>query len=1038
MTADPVSTAAVDYLQRARLVPPLSGVPGGTTPFDARRVVRVAGAGEPLRAPAVSSTASEDGGRAGSSPELPILPLLVGLAGARAPVAFLLDGQDQNVSVRLGTWAQDGVDEAGLDARQATLLAVLDGCYPALDLAAAGVAASRLPYGALGLGVPSPPAIDPRDGALPVDRLVRSMNGLRWAALVLATPADGDTLGADRNLVLNEMRSVASAVEATGVASPLAEHYLDMLRARLEALADAQARGGWRTAVYLFGERAGDLAALSAAWRAVHSGVKSLPEPVRTVAHPLAAELGTGWALPDAGEQPGPNLYRHPFGAQTLLSSAQLAAYVHLPNVETPGFAISPAPRFDTVVPSVDDRSPHLVVGEVMQHLRTTGGAYRVPLRSLTRHVFVPGTTGAGKTNTIMGLLLEAASHDVPFMVIEPAKTEYRALIGHPALGRGMQIFTAGKAMVAPFVLNPFEVPPGTTVGEHLDLLRAVFMASFGMWTPLPQILERCLHEIYLDRGWDLRTNENTRLGESGPDATSDVFPTLSDLVAKVGEVIPALGYDDRIAGDMRASLLTRLESLRRGAKGAMLDVAGSLPPQVLFERPTVVELDALGDEGDKAFFAGLLLIRLVEHRRARGQSQDLTHLLVVEEAHRLLANVPAQSSEESANPRGQAVETFSNLLSEIRAYGQGVIIADQIPVRLAPDVIKNTNLKIAHRIISADDRVALAGAMAMDEPQAKALTTLRTGQAVVFSGGEDAPLMVRVPPVKDALAPQPPPDAQVREHMARWREEGSFAPLFLSRPFCGETCAAPPICDAARALAADTYAQRVLSRLVTSAIDDPGAFDRLWDDLTAAVRARRPSAVPDEELLRAFAGHGADWLATRRGIQGAWTYADTAEFRDRLRALLLDRLDAAGRNTAALIDVFRQTVHRLSARRFEPYPACHLVCAQDPPLCLYRSAVADLVAGRRYRTGWLEADHADASSEDKRRRQTWEVCQDAAYEMIEFPAEDMPEESRAALDIAARRVCLCFQQQMLADDDRKAPRTIRRILARVMGEAGL
>ncbi|NUS01169.1 MAG: ATP-binding protein [Nonomuraea sp.] len=1039
MSNDPVSTAAVDYLQRVRLTPPLPGTAGSTAPLAARRVVRLAGAGQPVRdaVPQPSPPSTPDGKRAAAPGfEPPTLPLLVGLAGAGTPLAFLLDGQGQDVSIRLGTWAPDGVDDTELEARQAMLLAVLDGCYPALDLTTAGVATPKLPYGAVGLGVPSPATIDPRDGALPVDRLLRSMNGLRWAALVLATPVGADALGSDRNLVLNEMRAVTSAVKATGVASPLAEHYLTMLQARLEALADAQARGGWRTAVYLFGARPDDLTALSAAWRAVHSGVGSVPEPVRTIAHPLAAELGAGWALPDADEQPGPNLYRHPYAAQTLLSSAQLASYVHLPNLETPGFAISPAPRFDTVAPSVEGQEPHVVVGQVLQHRQATGGAYQASLRSLTRHAFIPGTTGSGKTNTIMGLLLEAGEHGVPFMVIEPAKTEYRALIDHPVLGRDVQIFTAGKATVAPFVLNPFEVPAGTGVGEHLDLLRAVFMAAFGMWTPLPQILERCLYEVYLDRGWDLRTNANTRLGDLGE--TPDAFPTLSDLITKVGEVIPALGYEDRIAGDMRAALLTRLESLRRGAKGAMLDVARSLPPSVLFERPTVVELDALGDEGDKAFFTGLLLIRLVEHRRAQGQSRDLVHLLVVEEAHRLLANVPAKSSEESADPRGQAVETFSNLLSEIRAYGQGVIIADQIPVRLAPDAIKNTNLKIAHRIISADDRVALAGAMAMDEHQAKALTTLGVGEAAVFSGGDDAPLLVRVPLVKDALSPRPPQDAQVSEHMARWREEGSFGPLFLARPFCAETCAGPIVCDAARELAGDEYVQRVLSRVVTSVIDEPGSLGRLWDDLTATVRARRPPTVPADELLRAFVGHGADWLATRRGAQRAWDYADTAEYRDRLRAMLAGRVDGTGPDEETAVDALRRTAFRLHAREFEPYPACHLVCTQEPPLCLYRSAVADLVTGRRYQPGWMEADRADAASEDKRRRQTWEVCQDAAYELIEFPSEDVPEEQRAALDAAARRVCLCFEQQMLTDDRRKAPRTFRRIIARVMEEAGL
>src|SRR5207249_6099681 len=134
------------------------------------------------------------------------------------------------------------------------------------------------------------------------------------------------------------------------------------------------------------------------------------------------------------------------------------------------------------------------------------------------------------------------------------AKTEYRALIDHPKLGPRMRVFTAGKATVAPFVLNPFEVPEGTTVNEHLNLLRAVFTAAFGMWTPLPQILERCLHDIYIDRGWDLRTNLNSRLSNQGD--TTAAFPTLSDLIAKTNEVIPALGYEEKVTGDLRAALV--------------------------------------------------------------------------------------------------------------------------------------------------------------------------------------------------------------------------------------------------------------------------------------------------------------------------------------------------------------------------------------------------------------------------------------------------------------------------------------------------
>jgi hypothetical protein len=1029
MPTDSASTASVDYVQRCGPGPEVSGGAARTAgPPASRRLLRVAGIGRPEKEPQ----------RAIMKPERwrPVTAeLITGLYGYRIPLAFYLLGSAEGVRIHLGTWSARAASGDVQDRRIGVIESVLRGLYPVVDVEPAADEPLAWPLGGMALGVPAPAGIDDTDGATPIDRIIRSMTGTGWAALVLAHPASEDAIGEVRSSVLNEMRAVASAAESEGAPSPLTEQYAELLKSALASASEGMATGAWRTAIYLAGDGR-SYPRLASAWRSVMSGEKSLPEPVRVFDSPHVADLFQGWALPDQRGAPGPGLYRRPFECQTLLSTAQLAACVHLPELETPGFTVSLAPRFDVVAAPVSGDGANVAIGQVLNNRQATAGTYEVPLRSLTRHVFVAGLTGSGKTNTIMSLLQEASAHGVPFLVIEPTKTEYRALLDHPSLGADVRVFTAGKATISPFVLNPFEVPAGTAVSEHLDLLRAVFTAAFGMWTPLPQILERCLHDVYIDRGWDLRTNLNIRVSDS--DDPVAAFPTLSDVIAKAAEVIASLGYEDKVTGDLRAALITRLESLRQGAKGAMLDVTRSLPPEQLFTHPTVIELEAMGDDGDKAFLTGLLLIRLAEHRRATGQSSELVHLLVVEEAHRLLGNVPAQMSEEMANPRGQAVETFSNLLSEIRAYGQGVVIADQVPVRLAADVMKNTNLKIAHQVVSSDDRVALAGAMAMDERQAKALTSLKVGEAAVFSGGDDAPLLVSVPLAKDPLSPKPPPDERVQERMSRWRDSGSFGELFLPQDFCAETCATPAACGAARILADDEYVQRTFARTMMSAIDEPGGLDRLWDDLTAVLRARRPPTVADDELLRAFAGHGADWLATRRGAQGVWSYAHTAEFRDRLRAALLDKLDSGGQNSIRLLTALTATAYRLHARQFEPYTACHLVCTQDPPLCLYRSAVADLVISRRYHAAWRDADDLDAKSEDNRRRETWEVCQDAAYELVEFPDEEQPAEVREEIDVAARRVCLCFAQQMLTDDRRKVPRTSRRILARVLSEAGL
>ncbi|CUU57372.1 AAA-like domain-containing protein [Parafrankia irregularis] len=1035
MSTASVTTAKVDYLQRCGPGPRILAEAWTEGVLASRRLLQVRGVGRPEKAQHHKPAVQAERWRS------PTTELVTGLYGYLIPLALQIIGSPDGVRVQLGTWSARPGSEAAQVRRIGVIESVLRGLHPVVDVEAVTAQSPRWPLGGMALGVPAPAGIDHRDGAAPMDRIIRSMTGTAWSVLVLAYPLREDTISHVRDSVLNEMRAVTSAARNELAPSPLTDQYVEFLKASLLSTGEGLAIGAWRTAVYLGGDR-DSYPRLASAWRSVMSGERSLPEPVRVFERAEVAGLAAAWAMPNQPGDSPPGLYRRPFECQTFLSTAQLAACAHLPEIETPGFAVDVAPRFDVVARPADHDSQGFVIGRVLQHRRPTAGTYEITRRSLTRHVFVAGLTGSGKTNTIMSMLVEAAAHNVPFMVIEPAKTEYRALIDHPALGSRMRVFTAGKATIGPFVLNPFEVPEGTTVGEHLNLLRAVFTAAFGMWTPLPQILERCLHDIYVDRGWDLRTNTNARLTapDGGHGTGLDVaaaFPTLSDLIAKTEHVIKALGYDEKVTGDLTAALVTRLDSLRQGAKGAMLDVVRSLPARELFGMPTVVELEALGDEGDRAFFSGLLLIRLAEYRRAQGQSPDLVHLLVVEEAHRLLANVATSVSEETANPRGEAVQTFSNLLSEIRAYGQGVVIADQVPVRLAPDVMKNTNLKIAHRIVAADDRQALAGTMAMDERQSTALTALGVGEAAVFSGGDDAPLLVQVPLVKDAISPVPPPDARVAEHMRRWRVAGRFDELFLSQPFCARTCATPAACEAARRLADDEYVQRTLGRVTLSVVNQPDALERLWDDLVLVLRARRPVTVRDDDLLRAYLGHGSDLLATRRGVQGGWSYADTAGFRDRLRELLLAKL-AGSPQVAALTASLRATVHRLHPREFRPYPACELVCAQDPPLCLYRSAVADLVASGRYQSAWRTADEGDLATGGNRAQQTWEVCQDAAYELVEFPDPEMPAEVSREVEVAARRVCVCFEQQMLADDRRKLPRTTRRILARVVAEAGL
>lgn len=960
----------------------------------------------------------------GQSPRLPSEDALIGLCGAKTPLSFLVSNDSRGIAIQIGVWSpqEENARPGQLDEQKAILESVLRGVFPAVDfrgLAPGEMQLPRLPRSGFGLGIPSVKPPDPLDNSLQMDRLIRASSGAPWAFLVLAKPVDESETTAVRNGVVNEMRMVESAAKAQLAPGPLAEAYTEMLKTALKSLTQAQAVGGWRTAVYLLGDES-SYDRLSSVWRSVFSGDQSLPEPIRVWNSSAAADLALQWAMPKTEGAPGPGFYRHPFQYQTLLSSSQLSAFIHLPQVETIGFAIKSVPNFDVMRPA-SQGDLQISLGQVLMRGNKTEVDYQIRAKDLRRHAFVAGVTGAGKTNTVFHILKEATKSKIPFAVIEPAKTEYRGLINDPHLHGNLQVFTLGDELTSPFRLNPFQVVswPTIPVGVHIDLLRSVFSASFGMWTPLPQILEQCLHAVYKDRGWDTTANSNYRL-----DARSDVadaFPTLAELAAKVDEVIQELGYEQKITDDMRAALLTRLNGLRAGAKGRMLDVQRSLPMDELLQAPTVFELQEMGDDDDKAFLMGLLLIRLYEYRRAVRESADLQHLLVIEEAHRLLTNVGPRRDQEEADPRGKAVETFGNLLSEIRAYGQGVIVADQIPVKLAPEIIKNTNLKIVHRVVAADDRGALAGAMVMDEPQARALATFQVGEAAIFSEGDDAPILAKVTEEKgDATLP----DQQVIQYRSTMNIVKSNPMLF--QPLLPDVDISQPAVytalEAARAASDDPSFRRDFVRYLISRTEWDQAPDPLWDELVARAQMFRlpgigQSTANEDVVMRAVIVHMARWFAQRRGSQNGWSFADTNELEDKLRQVLLAKRD--GRDATRALDSFRDLMYRLHSRRFEPFPGCAAICTQSYPigqqryqaLCLYRRAVADHIAPAREKAvgAFKDAMKADEEKADGYAN-SWDECKSAAHQLVEY---------NNAHDDVTKRIGLCYAQHMLADDVR-------------------
>lgn len=355
-------------------------------------------------------------------------------------------------------------------------------------------------------------------------------------------------------------------------------------------------------------------------------------------------------------------------------------------------------------------------------------------INELTKHAFVTGVTGSGKTTTIKHLLKQVISKKIPFLVLEPAKNEYHSLnidninINKYRLGRknsGLKI-------------NPFYFPEGMHIQTHIDHIKSIFVAAFPMYGPMPYILETAIYNIYRNKGWDIVTSKTIR--------EHDKYPTLEDLLYEIDEATELAGYSDDLQNDVKGALKVRINSLITGAKGNILNCDNTDSIRKIITEPTVISLEGIGDSQEKVFFMGLILISMYEYYIAQNNySKNLENLLVFEEAHRLLENVQANNNPEIADMKGKALETFNNILSEIRAYGQGIIVADQIPSKISPDVVKNTNLKIAHRLFAKDDRELIGNSIGLNQNQIDNLLHLNAGEAIVFHSQIDDAIKVKV-----------------------------------------------------------------------------------------------------------------------------------------------------------------------------------------------------------------------------------------------------------------------------------------------------
>lgn len=443
----------------------------------------------------------------------------------------------------------------------------------------------------------------------------------------------------------------------------------------------------------------------------------------------------------------------------SLITSEELCGICTIPTDETFGFDIRES-RGYAINARCNDGDIEL--GHICEYDRELHNIpFGLSTEDINKHTFVCGITGSGKTNTVKSILEKVP---VPYLVIEPAKKEYRNM------GKlsSKFVYTLGRPKLNCLQLNPFYILPGVSPQQHIDLLKDLFSASFAFYGPMPYILEKCLNTIYLQKGWNLTAGFHPSIvgKDTGDICDSEIskanykkrshqylFPTMQDLKKEVDRYVEQeLSYEGEVKGNIRGAIKARIDSLCIGAKGYIFNTHTPCNMEQLVSNNTVLELEGLADDDDKAFALGLLIIFLNEYRQSQNPpASTLSHILVIEEAHRLLRRTSFEPhSEGFGNPQGKAVEHFTNMLAEMRAYGQGVIVVEQIPSKLAPDVIKNSSNKIVHRLVSRDDQEALANTIGVPPEDAIYFGNRKNGYALCHKEGMVQPVIVKIRRYKD------------------------------------------------------------------------------------------------------------------------------------------------------------------------------------------------------------------------------------------------------------------------------------------------
>lgn len=450
--------------------------------------------------------------------------------------------------------------------------------------------------------------------------------------------------------------------------------------------------------------------------------IANIMDFIRRLQHP---EFELDIAPDDPSFDPDWLMYPPHVNATVSLTGRELAYSLNLPKKSVSGLPVLESVAFGREVQKFtppSEKAPKTLIAGNVYHMRKEDKNIRVKLDmdSLCAHTFITGSTGTGKSNFIYNLLEQIYEEDKHFLVIEPAKGEYKNVLGG---FDDVSVYGTNPMYTELLHINPFSFPKHINVLEHIDRLVEIFNACWPMYAAMPAVLKDAIERVYKDKGWIF----------SNPAYYSDDFPTFADLIKVLPEIMSESLYSADTKSDYSGALITRVKSLTNGINGEIFCSTKEISNEALFDKNVIVDISRVGSVETKSLIMGILIMKLQEYRMQPDEmNENLQHITVLEEAHNLLRRTSFVQAQESSNLQGKSVEMLTNAIAEMRTYGEGFIIADQAPDMLDEAVIRNTNTKIIFRLPDEHDCELVGKSIALNDVQIKELAKLPAFVAVI------------------------------------------------------------------------------------------------------------------------------------------------------------------------------------------------------------------------------------------------------------------------------------------------------------------